>query len=937
MKRTLAVVIVALCSVLAVGTAAADVPPLVLMEGRLADDQGQPVDGDVTLSFQFFTQEVDGEPLAVGDPDPNAEVTVPVTAGVFRQWLALPSETLGAAEALWVEVMVHEGQDSETMTPRLEVVSVPYALRSGAAFFAEECGECITSQTCSCTLDDFDLTPYATITWVEGMCVTEEDLLAELADYCKADEQGQCGDFTQNDVQVYLTENGYLKLPGDEDILLAFLADNGFNACECYGDTEVAAFLLDNDYHPGPHYSETDTLAYLDQEGYEPGNFFLRKDGSSPLEGEWDLSGYPLLNIVIHNAASAEAPDDPSPGQLYWDTSELVMKVFSGADWEVVGTGAGGPAPDVECNGCVDPEDVSFAWALADAPGGVALFAANSNLLDGMDSSEFEAAGTAETLVGQHESDWGHLSVEAAEVLTGGPSSTADAFHTHSTGGFDGLDTELLSSTYSKKYWSTDTPKPTPLPDPQYDFYSFQSVIEVPDAGKINSLAVGVNMLHGDLNEVKLELSHLGQNVLLADEGSLDGDSLSIEWKADDIPELSSFVAQELAGDWSLQYTDGQNPSGNAGALLSWYIVVEYVSSETLTIKGNLVVEGSGLHHLLGIVATRNSILEHRYMSAFGNGVVGGGFGNPIIETYYSDTVDVEPEMIKSSSGFEYFQLGHIHGNPVLGFAGPSSPLYFMKTGTKGTIQTRQFPSAGANIETGVLTLAKEVTTNIDAFDDGIVDNNWVSSGSGNWQISESESSLYLSSSAIGGSAKAYWVGDDYYQTTKTVHLMLRFGYTGIVAGGGTSLIIVDDSGGGVGIDGGIDSNNQTTDFTYRHYKLKFDGVSDVVYVWRDGLFFGEFGLSTIAGNHRRVGFGTSSAHGMSNSVRCYLFSESQDSYTTTFSGKIRLDGSNWNSATDVDEIQTYSSPGVNPEIELTVTRGQSEAVILYGHGFQWE
>jgi len=576
MKRTLAVVIVALCSVLAVGTAAADVPPLVLMEGRLSDDQGQPVDGDVTLSFQFFTQEVDGEPLAVGDPDPNTEITVPVTAGVFRQWLALPSETLGDAEALWVEVTVHEGQDSETMTPRLEVVSVPYALRSGASFFAEECGECVTSLTCSCTLDDFDLTPYATITWVEGTCVTEEDLLAELADYCKADEQGQCGDITQNDVQVYLTENGYLKLPGDEGILLAFLADNGFNACECYGDAEVAAYLGANDFHAGPHYGDSDVEAVLAAKGY-----------CTECYADNDVGSY----LALYCAAN------PSSALCYGDADVaalLAVYCDDNPDSELCAPGG------LSCSDCQD----IFNWALADAPGGEALFAQNSDLLDGMDSLEFEPAGTAVEVVGQHESDWAHLTSEEAGILTGG--SNADALHVHSGGSIGGLGPGLITSEMTKKYLSTDTPKPTPLPDPAFDFYSFQSAIDVPDFGSIQAISIGVDLLHGDLSEVKLELNHDGDNILLADVGDLSGEALSVEWTPDDVLGLSGFIGTELNGEWKLQYTDGINTGGNAGAVTSWFLQVEFVSSEVVIVKGDFVVEGHGLYGLIGQSEIRN-------------------------------------------------------------------------------------------------------------------------------------------------------------------------------------------------------------------------------------------------------------------------------------------------------------------------------------------
>lgn len=373
MKRTLAVVIVALCSVLAVGVAVADVPPLVLMEGRLADDQGQPVDGDVTLSFQFFTQEADGEPLVVGDPDPNVELPVPVVAGVFRQWLALPSEVLGDAEALWVEVTVHEGQDSEAMTPRLEVVSVPYALRSG---YAAQCGICDDSP-CSCDLDDFDLSAYATIAWVEGMCITQEDLEATLVGYCEE----PCGDLTLDDVQVYLTENGYLKLPGDEDILLSFLADNGFYACECYGDAEVASYLGDNDYHAGPHYGDSEVEAVLAVKNYCQTCY-----SDADVEVLLGAKGYCTdcySNLDVENYLALYCAGNPFSDLCYGEPD--VIQLLGGYCIEYPAS----PLCAQEGTSCEDCQ-AQFAWALADAPGGQALSASDLDCVSCVQAGELD-------------------------------------------------------------------------------------------------------------------------------------------------------------------------------------------------------------------------------------------------------------------------------------------------------------------------------------------------------------------------------------------------------------------------------------------------------------------------------------------------------------------------------------------------------------------
>jgi hypothetical protein len=100
---------------------------------------------------------------------------------------------------------------------------------------------------------------------------------------------------------------------------------------------------------------------------------FLMADGSVVASGDLDLGGYQLLDVVIENAAAADAPEAPADGQLWFDTDESALKVYDGDAWVTLGAAA--DLSNLECDGCVDPEDVSFGYAGAPGQGGAAFSA----------------------------------------------------------------------------------------------------------------------------------------------------------------------------------------------------------------------------------------------------------------------------------------------------------------------------------------------------------------------------------------------------------------------------------------------------------------------------------------------------------------------------------------------------------------------------------
>jgi hypothetical protein len=103
------------------------VPGQINFQGLLLDSGGQPVNGAVSLSFTLYDAETHGTALWT-----ESHTGVQVLDGVYD--VALGSLTPIAAEVLaagsvWVEVMV----GGEKLTPRKQVLAVPYALRAETA------------------------------------------------------------------------------------------------------------------------------------------------------------------------------------------------------------------------------------------------------------------------------------------------------------------------------------------------------------------------------------------------------------------------------------------------------------------------------------------------------------------------------------------------------------------------------------------------------------------------------------------------------------------------------------------------------------------------------------------------------------------------------------------------------------------------------------
>lgn len=108
----------------------ADVPRLISYQGKVTDNAGVPLAGPVNLSLRLGTAAVGGILLFAEDHN-----NVPLRGGIFAVNIGantvggVPDSALNSAE-IWLGVAVNGGAE---ITPRVRLVSAPYAIKSKVA------------------------------------------------------------------------------------------------------------------------------------------------------------------------------------------------------------------------------------------------------------------------------------------------------------------------------------------------------------------------------------------------------------------------------------------------------------------------------------------------------------------------------------------------------------------------------------------------------------------------------------------------------------------------------------------------------------------------------------------------------------------------------------------------------------------------------------
>lgn len=124
MRTMSAVLVLAVAALLVAATASGQVPEKMNYQVMLTDDADQPLaDQAVTLVFRIYNSDIGGVMLW-NETHVTATNSIGVVSVVLGTTTPIPASTF--TQPLWIEVEV----DGETLTPRRELVSSPYALHA---------------------------------------------------------------------------------------------------------------------------------------------------------------------------------------------------------------------------------------------------------------------------------------------------------------------------------------------------------------------------------------------------------------------------------------------------------------------------------------------------------------------------------------------------------------------------------------------------------------------------------------------------------------------------------------------------------------------------------------------------------------------------------------------------------------------------------------
>ncbi|MEE2829694.1 MAG: hypothetical protein VX498_10955 [Myxococcota bacterium] len=238
-------------------------PTKLHQQGRLLDGNGEPFEGVHALIFALYDAESEGEEL--WGEERSATFENGYYAITLGEQVTL-DDLIFVEDSIWLELTV----DGETLSPRQEVVSVPYALRATAAEQVE--GGLVDAEEISI---DGTVVIDAGGNWVGPTTEVDwENIVDVPADLADGDQDEDTlaglscldGDIARWDTGLNLwfcdTDNQTTTLPWSAlSGVPADLADG--DADTQLTEAQVDAYVADNGYSQGAHTLNTDTLASL--------------------------------------------------------------------------------------------------------------------------------------------------------------------------------------------------------------------------------------------------------------------------------------------------------------------------------------------------------------------------------------------------------------------------------------------------------------------------------------------------------------------------------------------------------------------------------------------------------------------------------------------------------------------------------------------------
>ncbi len=314
--------------------AALAVPSAVPYAGFLAHEDGTPYEGTVSLRVSAYGQAEGGEPVWGPAQFDGVEVQGGVLAVVLGETGSPLDSSLLGGEGLWLAIEVN----GTAMTPRQRVLSAPYALRAGDS---ERLGGVLAQDYATKGGLTQALSGYALTKDLQPVCFSGKyGDLVDAPDLSAFVTVGQMADYA---TKASLSAVAFSGRFGDlvevpEFALLSQLASVAMSGR--FGDlVEVPEFAL---------LSQLASVAmsgrYGDLDGRPDLTVYLRSDGTVGLSGDLDVGRHRLMNVAVE--ASAESPESPVSGQLWWDETSGLLRVYDGVQWRGLETGPQTLPPD---------------------------------------------------------------------------------------------------------------------------------------------------------------------------------------------------------------------------------------------------------------------------------------------------------------------------------------------------------------------------------------------------------------------------------------------------------------------------------------------------------------------------------------------------------------------------------------------------------------
>jgi uncharacterized protein YoxC len=188
----------------------------------------------------------------------------------------------------------------------------------------------------------------------------------------------------------------------------------------------------------------------------------------------------------------------------------------------------------------------------------------------------------------------------------------AEAVNAAKEAGIGEVTNNSISTTFTSSFMEQN------IPIPDGDPVGATSTITIPDIGIINSININVEINTSDISTLDIKLIDPNNNIYILYESNdwATGTILTGSWPDPNAildGDISIWIDKNPMGDWKLWVIDNKDDSlQDDGEITDWGITLKGVSSDTVTINGDLKVNGSIRANGGGAIITPTKMLLSR-------------------------------------------------------------------------------------------------------------------------------------------------------------------------------------------------------------------------------------------------------------------------------------------------------------------------------------